>query len=115
MEKTYWWLYLGDCETKQDEIDFWQQEGFSLFVSNKNKGKDEYFEDGDEPDWDDVEGIIKNSGFVPEYDFRLDLVGFFSECTISFLREDQSEEIKNMSWDEVYSLILDKFNCRVIR
>lgn len=108
MKKTYWWLYLGDCETEQDQIDFWEQEGFSLLVSKNNKSKDEYFETDDEPDWDDVKDIVEASGFVTEYG------DFSSECTISFLREDQSDEIKKMSWDQVYDLILDKFNCRVI-
>jgi hypothetical protein len=109
MKKTYWWLYLGDCQTKQEEIDNWDKEGFTLFVSKENKGEDDYFETDDEPDWDDVEEIVKQSGFIPEYD------GWSSECSITFVREEQEDKIKRMSWDEVYDLILEKFNCRVIR
>ncbi len=57
-----------------------------------------------EPKWEDIELAVKKSGLVTSYD------GFSMESTLQFDRNNQTPDIQNMKWNELRSLIIEKFS-----
>jgi len=80
------------------EEDSWDiDRKFNIYVSND---RDNF--DTSDPNWDHISGIITSIGIVPESKY-----GFSSECSISFGRDEQPDNIKNMKWSDLMNKISD--------